>query len=195
MGVTRLALLPEVSAVLYADLDLSIRCLSVAAWLRRERLPHTARLLLDMSDRHAAVAHLIAQGCARHGHHVHLRAFGPPPATFASVVDAIRELGPAAQAAVGALDAATGRTSTTDRALATALADVLIEQRRLARAAVALHDAALRHGPDPARLEHWARHEEHRFHTLLSGPPVTQRAQPPAPTTMPAYPASTGSYR
>jgi hypothetical protein len=177
MGTTTTAQPPGVAAALHANLELSHRCLATAAWLRAEHLPNTARVVLALSDGHAALAHRLAQLFAQHGHPAALSSLQPPRATFESVREAVRELllGEA-QTLAAAHDSITGAAAS-DRSLAAGLAGVLPYQHRLSRATGSLADA-VEHALSLARLEHWAR---------------GRRATPPPTTSIHAV--STGSHR
>lgn len=175
--------LSELSTALSAELDVSNRHLAAAAWLRREHLPHTARLLFAMSDAHATLTHRIAHLFARRGYPTHLGALNPPRHAFVSVLDAVREATARRTVVLEAIATAATKISHDDPGLAIDLAKVFLHQRRLSRRAAVLEDAAARHGSDAARLERWAR-RNHRGLTLLpeSLAPLSLPVRPTPPT-------------
>jgi hypothetical protein len=190
MAIRQLVHLPDVSDAISIDLELSNHCLAAAAWLRREHLPHTARLLLTMSDAHAAIALRLAQCCGRRGRPALLRAQVAPRAVHASVREAAGDLLGRERDALAALDAAATRTSPVQRSLAHGLTEALPERRRLVRTATILRDAADEHGSDPAQLERWALREEPRFRAVLAHRPAARPA-----TAAPVHTVSARSRR
>lgn len=175
MATRQLVHLPDVSGAISSDLELSNHCLAAAAWLRREHLPHTARLLLAMSDAHAATALRLAQCCGRRGRPALLRALDAPQAVHPSVLEAAGDLLVREEEALAALDAAATRTSPVQQSLAHGVAEALPERRRLVRTATILRDAAAQHGSDPTRLERWALRGEPRFRAVLAHRPAAAR--------------------